>query len=221
MGTSYISFIPDRVYNLLQRIQTGYSAINLSAGVVRDNDAINSPTSRSASEAASEIDSDIHLDSLLRILHALDPFQAKWPSTANHLPLFHRPPHPFPGVRSTVPDVLVDPLCTRCLRILLRVYTDFCQPLQENWILEAQIPSTMFMVESIVPSEDVVVSPAERPSIRCNHANIKAGLEGSLEHGNADCIVVTLIELEEPRATSIGLPYILDTVASSRRERIY
>lgn len=54
MGTAYINFIADRVYNLLQRIQTGYSAINLSASVVRDNDAVKPPTSRSASELASE-----------------------------------------------------------------------------------------------------------------------------------------------------------------------
>lgn len=120
-----------------------------------------------------------------------------------------------------MPDVLVDPLRTRCLWILLRVDADFCQSLQENGILEAQIPSTMFMVESIVPIEDVVVSPAERPSIGCNHANIEAGVEGSLEHGNADLIVVTLIELEEPRAASIGLPDVLDTVASGRREGVY
>lgn len=44
---------------------------------------------------------------------------------------------------------------------------------------------------------------------------MKARVESSLEHGNADVVVVTLIELELLLAIFIGFPEVLNTVASS------
>lgn len=46
-------------------------------------------------------------------------------------------------------------------------------------------------------------------------ANMKVRVESSLDHGNADVVVVTLIELEVLLAISIGFPEVLNRVASS------
>ena len=188
--------------------------------MVRNDDAINPPSSRSVNGQTAKVNDALHLNGFLCILHALNAFQTEWLSTTDPLPLFHRPLHLFPCMRSAMPDILINPFRTCLLGILLRINASLCQSFQENWILQAQIPSTMLMVECIVANENIVVSPGERPGVRGNYASIVSRVEGALQHGNTDLVIVTLIELEEPRTIPISFSDILDAVASGGREAI-
>lgn len=119
-----------------------------------------------------------------------------------------------------MPDVLINPFLARLLWVLLRVNSSLLEALLENRVLETEITCSVIVVEGVVSSEDIVVTPAKGPGVRSQHASIEAVVKGSLEHGDAELIVGTLVQLKESRSRAVCFADIFDTVASSGRQAV-
>lgn len=119
-----------------------------------------------------------------------------------------------------MPDILINPLGTRFLGVLGRVDSCLLETLLEDGVLKTKVTSSMLMVERIISSEYIVVAPAERPGICCEHTGVKPIVKSALEHGEAELVVGTLVELEEARSRAIGLGNVFDAVTSGRRQAV-
>ena len=180
-----IRLIAHGLDDLLKRIQRGYGSIHLSAGVVRHYDAVTPD-----------------LNTLLGVLHALNPLDTKGFPAADPLPRLDEPRHPVPAVRSPMPDV-VDPERTCAPRILLRVDSLLRESFLKHGVGETQI-GTDAAVKGVVPRRDVVVAPAELPGVGREDARGEAGFVGSFQQGDRQFVVVRHVELVESGPGAIG-----------------
>lgn len=128
------------------------------------------------------------LDAFLRVGYALDAFEEKGAAAADFFPCLDEPGDFLPAPCSAVPDV-VDPGRAGFLRVFDRVDPHRLQPFLENGIAEAEICADT-SVKGIVPYRNVVMSPAQLPSICSEHADIKTALKGTGEEGDGQLVIM-------------------------------
>lgn len=132
------------INNLFQSIQTRGSSVNLSSGMVADNDAI----------AAD-------LNTLSSIGNTLDALDSERLATTHLLPGLDQPRHLLPGMGSAMPDI-INPFGTGFVGLLYGIDAVLRESLLEDRVGQAQI-GTDTVVEGIVAVCYVVVSPSKLP----------------------------------------------------------
>lgn len=132
------------INDLLKSVKTCGSSVNLSSGMVTDDNAITA-----------------NLDTLSGISHALNALDSEGLATAHLLPGLDKPRHLLPAVGSAMPDI-VNPLGTCLVRFLLRVDAIFRKSLLEDWVGQTKV-GTNAVVESVVAVCYIVMSPSKLP----------------------------------------------------------
>ena len=196
-----VDLVAHGIDDVLQRVEAGDGAVDLASSVITNDETVNTELYR-----------------LPRIVHALDPLDAKGAPAGDALPRLHQPGDFLPAPGAAMPDV-VDPERACLLGFFCGIDALFLQDTLEDGIGEADIRADA-TVEGIVPDRDIVVAPAELPSVGREDTGVETVFEGAGEEGDGEGIVMGHVELVETRAGGIGCGNGFDTCATGGREGV-